>query len=195
MRRMACVAVVLATALLSLSAAAQPGPSLVLEATIPLEGVSGRIDHMAVDLGRKRLIVAELGNNTVDIIDLATGRVAHRIRGLREPQGVGYAEKADLVVVASGGDGSVRMFRGGDLALVGSLSLGGDADNVRINARDGTVLVGYGKGGLAVIDPERGAVVADIKLPAHPEGFQLSPDTGLVFVNLPDARQIAVVDL
>ena len=70
--------------------------------------VSGRIDHMAVDLRRGRLFVAELGNNTVDVVDLAAGRAVHRISGLREPQGIGYAPAADVIAVANAGDGSVR---------------------------------------------------------------------------------------
>ena len=53
---------------------------LVLERTIPLAGVSGRIDHMAIDLGRKRLLVAELGNGTVDAIDLTAGKTVYRER-------------------------------------------------------------------------------------------------------------------
>ena len=70
--------------------AAEPGtPPLILERTIPIQG-SGRIDHMAVDLRRGRLFVAELGNGSVDVVDLATGRAVHRFAGLREPQGVGY---------------------------------------------------------------------------------------------------------
>src|SRR3954451_4317784 len=64
---------------------------LVLERTIPLANVSGRIDHMAVDLRRGRLFVAELGNNTVDVVDLAAGHAIHRIDGLRGPQGGGYS--------------------------------------------------------------------------------------------------------
>jgi DNA-binding beta-propeller fold protein YncE len=176
-------------------AAAQPAPPLVLDASIPLDGVSGRIDHMTVDLRRNRLIVAELGNNTVDAVDLTAGQVVHRITGLSEPQGVGYVEKQDLLFVANAGDGSVRMFRGEDLTPIGSLSLGDDADNIRINSRDGTVVVGYGRGGLAVIDAERRAEVADIKLPVHPEGFQIDPVTDQAYVNLPDAQEIAVVDL
>ena len=67
---------------------AQP---LVLERTIPLKSVFGRIDHIAVDLARKRLFVAELGNGSVDTIDLAgdaSGTVTHRISGLQEPQGI-----------------------------------------------------------------------------------------------------------
>jgi hypothetical protein len=58
-------------------------PPLVLERTIALHDVRGRIDHMAIDLTRNRLLVAELGNDSVDVIDLAAGVVAHRITGLR----------------------------------------------------------------------------------------------------------------
>ncbi len=181
--------------LLSWSAGAAGGPPLLLEATIPLESTGGRIDHMAVDLRRQRLFVAELGNGTVDMVDLAGQKVVARISGLKEPQGVGYSERADLVVVASAGDGTVRFYRGEDMAPTGVLPLGDDADNVRIDPRNGNVVVGYGNGGLAVIDPMTRAKVADLSLPGHPEGFQLDVATGRAFVNVPDARQIAVVDL
>ena len=70
-------------------AAATEGPPLHLSAKIPLGKVSGRIDHLAVDLGRKRLFVAELGNNSVSVIGLEEGQVIYRIGGLKEPQGVG----------------------------------------------------------------------------------------------------------
>jgi len=168
---------------------------LVLERTIPLDGVEGRIDHMAVDLARKRLFVAEFGNDTVDAVDLDTGKVAHRLAGLDEPQGLAYLPGSDLLVVANGGDGSVRMFHGEDLAPAGSIALGDDADNVRVDPNTGRVLVGYGDGALAILDPVSRARIADVQLAAHPESFQLDPQAGRVFVNLPDARQIAVIDL
>src|SRR4051794_19521533 len=91
------------------SAAEQAAP-LVLERTIPLKSVSGRIDHMTVDLGRKRLFVAELGNGTVDVVDLGTGLTVQRISGLKEPQGVGYDPAMDMMAVASAGDGSVHFY-------------------------------------------------------------------------------------
>ena len=122
--------------------AAEPALPLVLERTIPLTGVSGRIDHMAIDLGRKRLLVAELGNGTIDVIDLVTSQVVHRIDGLKEPQGVGDASGADLIAVASAGDGSVRLFRGDNFSPVGTVDLGDDADNVRLDPGSGQLLVG-----------------------------------------------------
>jgi hypothetical protein len=134
---------------------AEPTTPLALERTIPLQGVSGRIDHMAVDLGRKHLFVAELGNGTLDVVDLAAGKVIGRIGGLREPQGVAYAPGADILAIANGGDGSVRLFRGADLSPAGTVDLGDDADNVRLDPRNGVLAVGYGSGGLAMIDPAK----------------------------------------
>ena len=36
----------------------------------------------------KTMFVAELGNGSVDTVDLAMGRAVHRVAGLKEPQGV-----------------------------------------------------------------------------------------------------------
>ena len=85
---------------------------LVLEAKIPLGQVSGRIDHFGIDAKRQRLFVAELGNNSVGVLDLAAGKVLRRITGLSEPQGVVYVPFTDGIFVASAGDGSVRVLRG-----------------------------------------------------------------------------------
>jgi hypothetical protein len=170
-------------------------PPLVLERTIALHDVRGRIDHMAVDLARKRLIIAELGNDSVDVVDLTAGTIVHRFAGLKEPQGVGYAQRADTILVANAGDGSVRLFDAADFSLTGSIALGDDADNVRIDPRNGLAVVGYGSGALALIDPGSHAKIADIRLPAHPEAFEIDPKVDHAYVNIPDARQIAVVDL
>ncbi len=175
--------------------AAEASPPLTLERTIPLKGVIGRIDHLTVDLARKRLFVAELGNGTVDVIDLPAGTVIRRLDGLKEPQGLAYAPAADVLAVASAGDGTVRLFHGADLSPAGTIDLADDADNIRLDTRTGYLVVGYGNGGLAVIDPAKASVVSRIALRAHPESFQLDSDRGLAFVNVPDARQIAVVDL
>jgi YVTN family beta-propeller protein len=167
---------------------------LQLEAKIPLGSVRGRIDHMAVDLKRQRLFVAELGNDAVGIIDLENRKLIRTITGLKEPQGVGYEPTTDRLYVANAGDGSVRSFEGSDYKTTGRIELGSDADNIRIDAAANRIFVGYGSGALAVIDPSTHSKVGDIPLKAHPEAFQIDPDTSQIFVNVPDARAIAVVD-
>src|SRR5712691_10539333 len=110
--------------------AAQTANSLPrqLEAKIPLGDVRGRIDHMAIDLARQRLFIAELGNDTVAVVDLNSRKVISTIGGLKEPQGVGYLPSIDTLYVANAGDGSLRVFRGEDYAAAGQIVLGEDAD-------------------------------------------------------------------
>jgi YVTN family beta-propeller protein len=186
------------TVVLSLGASemfAEPvEPALTLEAKIPLGEVGGRIDHMAIDPNRQRLFVAELGNNTVAVVDLKERKVIHVIAGLKEPQGVAYVPSSDTLYVTSAGDGSVRIFRADNYEPAGRIDLGDDADNIRVDVASNRIFVGYGNGALAMIDPASLSKSADIALKAHPESFQLSRSSPQIFVNVPQKREIAVVD-
>ena len=166
-----------------------PAP-LVLEGTIALPEVRGRIDHLAWDPAGRRLFVAALGNGSVEIVDLAAGRQAGRISGLQEPQGLAWLAGPQELAVASA-DGVVRFYAGA--TLVATVALGDDADNLRVDPRSGALVAGYGSGGLAIIDPARHQIVRRIALGGHPEGFQL--DGAFAYVNIPDRRQIVAVDL
>jgi DNA-binding beta-propeller fold protein YncE len=173
---------------------AEDGALLQLEAKILLGDVRGRIDHLAVDVKRQRLFVAELGNDSVGVVDLAAHRLLRTLTGLNEPQGVGYESSTDTLYVANARDGSVRLYEANEYKSVGRIELGSDADNVRIDAATRQVVVGYGDGGLAVLDPSTRGRVQSAPLKAHPESFQIDPDTGRIFVNLPGAHAVAVVD-
>jgi len=168
--------------------------SLQLETKIPLGNVTGRIDHMAIDLEKHRIFVAELENDSVGVVDLNTRKVVHRVSGLKEPQGVAYIRSNDSLYVASGGDGSVRVFRGPDYAPAGRIELGADADNIRADLPANRILVGFGSGAIAVIDLRDNAKTKTFALKAHPESFQVDAASGQVFVNVPNARTIAVLD-
>jgi len=183
-------------ALPTASAAEPPNPAktLEIEAKIPLGNVHGRIDHLAVDPGRQRLYVAELGNDSIGVVDLKASKLIRTLADLQAPQGIGYVRATDTVYVASAGDGSVRLFQGSELAPVGHISLGSDADNVRVDEEAHRVFVGYGEGGIAVIDADSQRKIADIALHAHPESFQLETSSQRIVINVPDAHEIAVAD-
>src|SRR5262249_31363590 len=185
-----------AAVMLPAAAAAQTADApLELEGKIPLGAVSGRIDHLAVDLKRQQFFVAELGNDSLGVVNLAEHRTRSTLPGLKEPQGIGYEPSTDVVYVANAGDGSVRLLWAEGLTSKRRIELGADADNVRIDNARNRVLVGYGKGTLAVIGPKSRAKIADIALKGHPESFQIDESTGRAFVNVPDVGQITVVDL
>lgn len=182
------------TALVMLIAAGAPAAeALHLERSIPLEGVNGRIDHLAFDSQRNRLYVAALGNNTVEVIDTAAGKRAGTIKHLGAPAGVRVIASSGKTVVASGSDGEVRIFDS-DLKLLGEIKDLDDADNVRLDPDEKLAFVGYGSGAIAIIDVGRAQKVGEINLTGHPESFQLESHGPRVFVNVPDAHQVAVVD-
>jgi YVTN family beta-propeller protein len=166
---------------------------MTLEEKIPLGDIKGRIDHLAFDPARRRVYVAELGNNSVGIVDMRTRQLIRTVSGFDEPQGIGYEPSTDTIYVANAGDGSVRVFGGEDFAALGRIALADDADNVRIDKPARRVYVGYGSGALAIIDATTRLKLADIALQGHPESYQLDPSGDLIFVNVPDAEQIAVV--
>jgi len=162
--------------------------------TIPMPGVAGRIDHLTVDLKRERLFVAALGNNTVEVLDLRAGKRIHSITGVQEPQGLIYLPELNKLFVASGGDGTCKSFDGESFHLGATIRFPDDADNVRYDPSAKLLYVGYGKGALGIADPAKGERIAEIELGGHPESFQLEKSGPRIFVNVPTAKQIAVID-
>lgn len=164
---------------------------------IALPGVRGRIDHMAVDLAGKRLFVAALGNNTVEVIDVGAGRVTQSIGGVREPQGLLFVPETKALFVANGDGNEVTIFQGDGFSSSTTLTLKDDNDNIRYDAQAQLVYVGTGggrDGALAIVDARSRQKLAEIGLSAHPESFRLEPNAARVFVNVPSAGVIEVAD-
>jgi YVTN family beta-propeller protein len=172
---------------------ASAGEVLTLEGRIPLGDIAGRIDHLAYDSARQRLYVAELGNDSVAIIDVKAHRLLRTVPGFNEPQGIAYEASTDTIYVANGGDGSLRLFHGADFSAIGTIDLGADADNVRVDPAARRIYAGYGNGAIAVVDAVTRKRVTDIPLKGHPESFQLQLNGPRIFVNVPDAGLIQIL--
>src|SRR5437588_9274413 len=114
--------------------------------TIPMPGVSGRMDHLGVDVEGGRLFAAALGNNqnTVEVIDLKAGRRIFSIRGQSMPQGVFYSADFNRLFVANGKDGTVKIFRGDSFALLENLSIGANPNHVGYDQATKYLYVGIG---------------------------------------------------
>ncbi len=160
-----------------------------------MPNVNGRIDHMDVNLKEEIVYIAALGNNSLEIIDIRKGKLLHSITGLDEPQGVGFIPQHNEIFVANGGNGACDFYNATTYEKVAVVKLSSDADDVRYDSINRKIYVGYGDGGIAIIDADSHKQIADIKLPGHPEGFQLYKSINRLFVNVPDADIIAVIDL
>jgi DNA-binding beta-propeller fold protein YncE len=174
--------------------AAQSAAPLKLKQTIPLSGVEGRIDHFAFDPAGERLFVCALGNNTVEVLDLRKGERVHSIAGLGAPQGIAYIPELDRLFIANDKGGICKIYDGKSFQVVGELNFKDDADNVRYDEATKKIYVGFGSGGIAVVNAPDGKQVGSIKLSAHPEAFQLEKNGSRIFVNVPNSRHVAVID-
>jgi DNA-binding beta-propeller fold protein YncE len=115
---------------------------LVLTGAIPLPNVQGRIDHFGFD-PTNRLFVSALGNNTEEVLDLSAQRVAHSVVGVPTPQGVAYSPETNKLFVASA-KGKLYIYDGASFDLITTVDFHGDVDNLRYDAADKRVYVGYG---------------------------------------------------
>ena len=172
----------------------QDHPPLQLKQTIALPGVKGRIDHFALDAAGDRLFVCALGNNTVELLDLRKGQRIHSITGLGAPQGIAYISELERLFVANDKGGICKIYDAKSYQTVGELNLKDDADNVRYDDATRKIYVGFGSGGIAVVNGPDGKQVGSIKLSAHPEAFELEKQGKRIFVNVPNARHVAVIN-
>jgi DNA-binding beta-propeller fold protein YncE len=176
--------------------AAESAPPMILTATVPLEGVKGRFDHFAS--GKGKVFVSALGNNTVEVIDLFQGTRSHEITGTPNAQGVAFSPEANKLFVASE-KGKVYIFDGDSYKLISTLDFEGGADNLRYDAATKRVYVGCGddekNSAIAAIDATTNKRLDEVyKLGGEPESFQLEKSGPNIYVNVPDLKQIVVIN-
>ena len=169
---------------------------LVLTGSIPLPNVQGRIDHMSID-PKGRLFISALGNNSEEVIDLAAGTRARTIAGIPRPQGVVYCADVNKLFVGSD-EGKLYIYDANTFDLISSIEYGDDVDNLRYDAAKKQVYVGYGSGATAAIGivdaTTNQRLPKEFKVGAHPESFQLESEGPNIYVNVPDLKQVAVIN-
>jgi len=173
---------------------AMESASLKLQQTIALPGVEGRIDHFAFDAAGERLFICALGNNSVEVLDLRKGERIHSITGLGAPQGIAYIPELDRIFVANDKGGVCKIYGGKSFQQISELNFKDDADNVRYDDATKKIYVGFGSGGIAIVNAADGKQIGSIKLSAHPEAFELEKNGKRIFVNVPNSRHVAMID-
>jgi len=182
-----------ASAVINASPGADVAP-LILQQSIPLPGVKGKFDHVAIDLAGQRVFMAAKANDTLEVIDLKNGSRLRSVAGFHEPQGVLYLSDTKQVVVANGGNGEVQFLDGSSLNVVHRFPFAADADNLRYDAQARLVYVAAQDGVLGAIDLQTMRKLPEIKLPGHPEAFAIESGGRRLFVNVPKTDSIFAID-
>ena len=155
--------ILVSAVLLNCSTTVQQSDELKLEKAISLPSVKGRIDHMDVNMKDRIVYVAALGNNSVEVLDITKGIALHSIKALDEPQGVAYIPQQQEIFVANGGNGDCYFYNANGFEKTATIHLSSDADDVRYDSTNELIYVGYGTGGIAVIDARSQKQTGEIK--------------------------------
>jgi DNA-binding beta-propeller fold protein YncE len=182
-------------------ASAENEAALKLVQSIPLPEVDGRIDHFAIDVKGRRAFLAALAKNTIEVVDLTAGRVKQTLPGFAKPQGVLFVPKLNMLVIASGADGSVKTLDGTTLEVIRTTSVSLGADAIGYDPRSKEIYVGSGggdankeQGDLTVFNVASGAQVAALTADTHAGGSVVEGYGEHVFVLVPEKAQVVVLD-
>ena len=181
----------------SIPASAQEKPALRLVQTIPLPNVKGRLDHMGIDLERKRLFVAGAGNNSLEVVDLKGGKLTDTLTGFTDTQDALFIGGDFNKLYVSSLDGHLRIFQGETFRLVQDFKI--EPDSNRLFYDPATNLIYFGYGGqdagfdayerVGILQPKRGAgydqMVADMIAPTPRPGHlaeMAMDDNGILLI-------------
>jgi DNA-binding beta-propeller fold protein YncE len=150
------------------------------------------MDHLAIDMKRARLFVANTVNNTLDVVDLKAGKLLKQVPDQGSIRGIDYCPEADRVFTGCGTGGVCNTIDGESYEVIKSVPLGDDADNVRYNPRTRRIYVVHADKELSVIDAWDYAVRSPIALPQDLGAFKLEKGRPRMYVNAKVGQVVAI---
>ena len=175
-------------------------PGLKVQQTITLLGVKGKFDHFAMDETGKRLFAAAAGNQSVEVIDLTSGKVVDSLKGFGKPHGIAWIASTGKLFVSDGGKAELAIYSGSPLKRIKTIPLSEDADDMVYDQATGLLYVGHGgtnaanPAQIAVVDAKNQSLLTNLHVAAHPEALEIDTKRDRIFANIADAGQVAVID-
>lgn len=192
--------VVFLVVLTALSAYSVTDAPLKLQRTIVLSGVTGKFDHFAMDETKDRLFAAATGNQTVEMIDLSTGKSIQSLSGFGKPHGLAWIAETGRLFVADGSKAELDVLEGLPLKIAKRISLSEDADDMVYDDAHKMLYVGHGgtnaanPAAIAVVDATSLELIKDLPVGSHPEALELDANNDRIFANISDRGELVVID-
>jgi DNA-binding beta-propeller fold protein YncE len=162
--------------------------------------VDSRFDHLIVDLKGHRLFTTP--HKSVDVFDLDTGKLIHRITEVEVPHALLYRQDLQRLYVTDGEPGALKIFDGKTYSLIKSVPLLPDADAIAYDpASNYLYIYNGGKDAkmtystISIVDTTRGEIVGDIKVDGDQlETMVLESSSPKMYVNNRAKNQVDVID-
>lgn len=175
--------------------------SLVRVGFVPLPaGANPGFDHADTYRVGRRMYVAHIGADRVDVIDLERRAFVRSLPDLPEVAGVLIDEEADLLLTSDRAAARVSIFRCSDEQLLGQVAVGPHPNGLAYDPRRRrlyTFNLGEPLGEnctVSVVDIESLRVVAELPLPGRPRWAVFDGERDRVYANILAPAEIALID-
>jgi YVTN family beta-propeller protein len=174
--------------------AVQSGTDACYPTELARVGVGTSPHGVAINLGAKRIYVANHDSDTLSVIDSTTYGLIQTIAAGDGPNGVAYNSKNGYIYIADRNTNKVRVIRASDYAFVKDISVGSLPSGVAANNVSNKIYVAnYGSGTVSIINGSSNTVEKTVTVGSEPANIAI--DTGLskAFVSLHGAGRIAAI--
>lgn len=160
--------------------------------SIPVPGPV-RWDTLTLDEKSHRLYIAH--GDRVDVLNLASGKLAGSIKNIDGPHGTALAIDLNHGFISDGNSGSVDVFNLKTLRRTNTIAVGEKPDAIIYDTGSRRVFVANADShDISVIDAAHNQVISAIALDGEPE-FMVADKQGHLYINLVDVAQIALVNI
>ena len=173
-------------------------------ATMFMRDLPCHFDRFSVDLKNGRLFLLAENNGSVEVYDLRSGKLLHHMGGFGVSHNAWYRADVNRIYVSDGTGtaGSVQVFDGTDYHLLKKIPLLPDADSMGYDPKTHYLYVTNGGTGakldytlLSIINTDTDEHVGDIRINVgRLEHLLLDKSSPMIFINLTDTGEIAVID-
>jgi DNA-binding beta-propeller fold protein YncE len=174
---------------------------LIQTITLPAT-IKGNFDHFGIDVERNRLFATPEDSQSVLVIDLAQGKLLHRIDGIVRPHAILYRKDTNRLYVTDGGDGSLKVYDAESYKLVDRIALLKDADSIGYDPSKKLLYIDNGGGDVhqtysmfSTVDTNSNKKISDMKIDGDTlEAMSLDNYRPRVYLNDKGKNEVVVVD-
>jgi YVTN family beta-propeller protein len=161
---------------------------------LPADVGTPAIDLLALDSSAGRLYVPHGSANTLEIIDVKTGKILGAVPGLPSIKAVSLSADPNVIFTANSGDGSVSVLDVKTLKILTNIKMGTGADAIDYDPVHGLVIVSINGDSLGFIDEKTRTKTGELKLPGKPELMAIDRQQGRVFQAINDKDEVLLID-
>jgi YVTN family beta-propeller protein len=164
------------------------------EKDLPLPGKAARLDYQSIDSTRSLLFIAQLGDNSVSVVNLKSSSVKY-ITNIPRPHGILAVPGLNRVYVSATGVNQVFVVDEVSLQIVAKIPAGDYPDGLDFDPNTNRIFVSDEHGGtVSVIDVVKNSLVATIKMGGEVGNTHYDPVSGIIYSAVQTTDELVGID-